>query len=219
MNLKRKFFSFFLVFFAFFLPSNYAIIVDFNALSPAGGAKNLSTQGFDLSSTGSNGFALLAGGTNGCSPACPFNGTTYLFSFNEVTFNLQSGASFSLASFEGAETNQGQTPGGLTASTIQVIGNLAGGGSVSANFGLDFIHDGEGPQNDFQLFTLPGTFVNLTSVTFEGIGGAGRFTMDNVNFDDIQTPEPSVPEASSVVLLGLSILGMGKYCLGNFYKR
>ncbi|MEZ5418126.1 MAG: hypothetical protein R2708_12375 [Vicinamibacterales bacterium] len=43
------------------------------------------------------------------------------------------------------------------------------GGVVTHTVTLDGLHDGQGGVDDFGHFTLPGTFVNLTSVQFTGL--------------------------------------------------
>ena len=79
------------------------------------------------------------------------------------------------------------------AEAIGVVGYRADGTTVSAQFRLDGIHDGAaaGSANDFQPFTLPEGFSNLTSVLFYGLRDDGRdggIAVDNLNID---TGEPA----------------------------
>lgn len=48
--------------------------------------------------------------------------------------------------------------------SIQFVGHLAGGGTVTHSLFSDGIYDGSGPLQDFQTITLPSTFRNLSRV-------------------------------------------------------
>jgi len=64
---------------------------------------------------------------------------------------------------------------------------------VNAQFLLDGIIDGAGEAADFQTFTLPGTFVNLSSVTFSGTqvsGAPGGIALDNMVVNGCVIPAP-----------------------------
>ena len=134
----------------------------------------------------------------------PNNGTQYI---GEDTSNLLmtriGGGTFSLLGFDAAEGFL--VLGALIAERarkLRVDGSLSGGGTVSVTFDFDGINDGSGMSADFQNFLLPGSFNNLTAVTWTGLDANGDpgifvFSIDNVNV----TPEPT-----GAALLGLGFL-------------
>lgn len=159
-------------------------------------------------------FITIGGGPSSstCSPACPYNGTNYLLNKDvggSIIFSESSFAPFTLYSFEGAESHLGFSSS-QWATSIQVTGTLATGGTVTTSFSLDFINDGEGSQVDFELFTLPSSFINLASVEFLGVGGTVRsdFSIDNIDFDLATSAVPTPPAAwlfgSAIGMLGLA---------------
>ncbi len=152
-------------------------VLDMNSLSWGLSNSSQQTQGFVLSSQ--NGFAFV-GNAGNCAPACAHNGSNYVWS-GGATIGLQAadGSSFNLTQFEGAETHIGHAA--LWAGAIEVTGQYASGGSVSAQFVLDGVNDSTGVLDDFQRFFLPSSFSGLTSVSFKAAGDRyGQFALDNV---------------------------------------
>ena len=114
------------------------------------------------------------------------------------------GGQFSLTSIDGAKLfndNAGAASGGFpNADTLNILGNVNGGGTVSASFSL---------ANAFQTFLLPGSFANLDSVIFSGsllTGGTGGIALDNVvvNGSSSRTPDAG----STLALLSGAMMGL-----------
>ena len=162
---------------------------------------SLTTQGYTFTSTHFHavGEPLLCkfGG-------CVDNGTVYI---NEeaggiggpITMTSATGANFTLTGFAGAQPfldDAAAAAGGFpNATTVRVVGTLAGGGTVSASFAL--------PDTGFQTFTLPSTFTNLSSATFSGLtasGGAGGIALDNIGFIPSAGQSPAEFEEQSFEL-------------------
>jgi hypothetical protein len=123
------------------------------------------------------------------------SGSTYLL-FHSVLFNNTitmspiGGGTFRLNSIQ---LSEGYTPASgnasLNATSVFILGNLFGGGTVTKTVILDGINDGPGGVADFQLETFDATWDNLTSVVFDGLGGEdGRMGIDNII---VNVPEPS----------------------------
>jgi hypothetical protein len=87
------------------------------------------------------------------------------------------------------------------ANRLDVLGNLQGGGTVSAGFDLG---------GGWQTFVLPGTFVNLSSVVLSGsiVGGSSdaSLSFDNIVVNGSSTS--AVPEPSTLALLGVGMCGL-----------
>ena len=114
------------------------------------------------------------------------------------------GGQFALTSIDGAKLflgNAAAASGGFpNADTLNILGNLNGGGTVSASFSL---------ANAFQTFFLPGTFANLDSVVFSGslfTGAPGGIALDNivVNGGGGRTPDAG----STLALLSGAMMGL-----------
>ena len=125
---------------------------------------------------------------------------------NATTFSPTVGAPFTLTSIDISEAG-GIGSISTTARQIEVTGNLFGGGTVSTllNLDLNFI-DGV-TANYFQIFTFDPTWMNLSSVSLNGIGGqccgpipGNYFAIDNIVVDVAAT---QVPEPGTLSLLGL----------------
>jgi len=167
------------------------------------------TQGFEVRSSG--GFAFVGNSSN-CYPQCAHNGSNYVWS-GAATIGVRdaNGATFDLTSFDGAETHMGVRS--LWAGAIKVVGRYADGSSVSTQFVLDGINDGQGPLDDFQTFWLPSTFSGLTNVNFSVAGGRyGQFAVDNIvlngSFQSLSSTlaAASLPEPGSLVLSSAALL-------------
>ena len=113
-----------------------------------------------------------------------------------LTLSADSGAPFSLLSFEAANLNPGAFVPGMA---IQVTGNLASGGTVVQTFFLI--------QDIFTLFTLDPGFVGLSSVEFLGT----PFPTDNFAFDNLEVvfTTAAVSEPATLALFGLGLAGFG----------
>lgn len=174
-------------------------VVTFNGVSSSGNPTltTLTTEGFTFTSrhfhtVDSPGITLFGGSAD--------NGTIYIGEEAgglglPITMATEGGQPFSLTSFDGTElfvNAAAAAVGGFpNAGYINVLGNLSGGGTVNAQFTLDGIIDGAGGAADFQTFVLPGTFVNLASVTFSGAqvtGAPGAIALDNINTGVIPAP-------------------------------
>ena len=187
--------------------ASQAAKVDFEDVGN-GMSTNFSSAGFD--------FALHPGfgdisvrNEQFCTPACPFDGTSSLYALygqSSVTMSKSGGGVFDLLGFDGAGSfNVNEFgPGWLNTGFIDVVGTTAGGGTVAQSFALDQSAP-SGPLA-FRSFTLDGSFVGLTSVTFSSSGPGydyfHGFTLDNIAVSAV--PEPP---ASAFALAGLCVVG------------
>jgi hypothetical protein len=120
-----------------------------------------------------------------------------------ITMALSGGGAFSLSSLFGskvfANSSAAATGGFPNADVLNILGNLSGGGTVSATFSLG---------GAFQQFFLPSTFTGLTSVVFSGsltAGGAG-----GISLDTIVANSAAVPDGGNTGLwLFLTMIGLG----------
>jgi PEP-CTERM motif len=143
-----------------------------------------------------------------CSAGCSGNGSQYLQSESvpySFTMSQTGGGTFALNAFDSAEGFLALTH--LTATRIQVLGNLSGGGTVSISFDLDGIQDGDGGVADFQTFELPSTFADLTSVVFSGFRDTSSSTVAVDNIVVNGTGQP-VPEPASLALFAIGLAGL-----------
>ena len=143
---------------------------------------------------------------------CVSNGTNYAAEdapqlAGPVTMTSASGGTFTLLSFDGAELfldDAAASAGNFAnAERIRVVGNFAGGGSIQADFILDGLKDGAGGLNDFEAFSFDANWTGLTSVVWSGIVEGNLASMA---FDNINVVAGSVPEPSTLLLLGTAAL-------------
>ena len=180
-----------------------ATVLDFNAQTLATNFGTITESGFDITGNGAGTHFLSSGGSSFCGPDCPNNGTNHLLSHGDQFDIVESSASlFSLSQFDGAETHEGITS--LYAEQIRVVGTYGGGGTVTADFTLDWFQDGDDAGNDFQTFFLPSSFTGLSSVTFSGIGvnSTDYFSLDNVVLNS------AVPVPAAAWLFGSGLIGL-----------
>lgn len=136
--------------------------------------------------------------TNNCIPLCISNGTQTLGAFNGATLTMDPfipGELFALDSFDVAGT---ATAGSnRNATSIRVTGNLSGGGQVTQTFIVT--------PSAFQTLTLNSSFVELSSVVFDGLLPVGlnspEFQLDNIAYSQATVPEPSSKVSVATVLL------------------
>jgi len=114
------------------------------------------------------------------------------------------GTPFNLLSFDAAE---GFLVGGSPvkfAAKLQIEGSVFGGGTETFVVDFDGLNDGAASGIDFQTFTLPAAFTNLSSVTFRGLNASGvpdeaLFSVDNISVS-------AVPLPGTLWLLGSGLL-------------
>ena len=174
-------------------------IVDFEDVAANAFLQNNSivSDGFTVVHSGS--FAQVLGAS---STAFSGNGTNRLISFNTSTISLSTvnGSAFGVTGFDGGESWISAGNPHYWATQILVVGALAAGGTTSQTFDLDLIKTAT---TGLQHFTLNGSFQNLNSLSFSGIGGNPEFSIDNV------TTTAAVPEPGTYALLlaGLGAIG------------
>lgn len=114
-----------------------------------------------------------------------------------ITMNKVGGGAFTLNSFDA-----GSRMDYYDATGIDVLGNLVGGGTVSTSFNFDGYN--------FQTFTLPNTFTNLSSVVLTSMGTEmnREFAINNITVDgaDAAVPEPQTVSLVLAALAGLPLV-------------
>lgn len=153
-------------------------------------------QGFKLT-TATSGWAIVSNAWT-FSPPVTQNGTVrFLMSGNgnggvngaQMTLTDTTNVPFSIQSFDSAVMFLG------TANTVDVIGNINGGGTVNASFNIN---------STFTTFNLSGAWTNLDSVIFRSGTNAAFVTDPGVSLDNIVVNSP-VPEPATLAVLGLGV--------------
>ena len=115
---------------------------------------------------------------------------------NNVAFSPIGGGPFALTGIDLSKANTFST---TSAQSVEVIGNLLGGGTVSVTFALP-------PAFSFTTFAFDSSWTNLSSVVLNGVGAGccgpvpgNYYAIDNIVVDVAAVPEPAT----------LSLLGLG----------
>lgn len=181
-----------------------ASTVDFQDVSSGNCAfhgSTLTSQGFSFAGNpvDANLFVCNAGVLQHNTSAALINANSQSI----LTMTQVGGGAFSLESFFAGGRTAERNPDGpvsfyTPANGLEVLGNLAGGGTVSFTVALDDVAPYEWKQ-----FVLPGTFINLSSVVFTalGQGSTPEFLIDDISVN-------SVPEPATVGLLMIGALGV-----------
>jgi hypothetical protein len=176
-----------------------ASIIDFEG-HPDDGSTVITANDFTFTFS-SSGWGVFTDGFSGGGAPYTHNGTTRLMMSGdrdghttEVLFKPTDDSAFSLQRLDGA-TMFPDTEGGM-----EVIGNLEGGGTVSASFDL---------ADSFVTYVLPGTFVNLDSVLVRNLISGGFREDSGVSLDNIVVNAP-VPEPASIAAVGLGLAALAR---------
>jgi hypothetical protein len=149
------------------------------------------------------------------------NGTTHLGYESgrgaPITMTRQDGGTFSLLSLDASEFYPNSGGDRPNAEFLRIVGTWLDGATATLDVVLDgILADGTGGVVDFEHFTLPALFTNVSSIVFTGLrfeGRDGGVAIDNLEVEvgGVVSPPDSthVPEPGTLALLGMGLLGMG----------
>lgn len=179
--------------------SSPATTITFDSIASSGNPHPLSitTQGFTFASDYFN--TIDTPGSVGFGGAVSDN-TIYIAEVGgllgkPITMSMSGGGTFSLNSLYGSKfflnSATAATGGFPNAGSLNIVGYLSGGGTVTAAFSLS---------SSFQQFVLPASFNGLTAVVFSGVLASG-LSGGAIAVDNISVNSTSVPDAGSTFLL------------------
>ena len=187
-----------------------SFFIDFESVTASSGGvqhgTTLSTQGFTITE-GQGGDRLFT--FDGTTSGLASNGTNMLIDDgspgSHIILEESTGLPFDLFSLDVSEAFSQSAQLNQNAVAFAVAADQVGGAHLQAFFVLDGVIDGPGGSADFETFTLPSTFVNLTKVHVAWIDNPPAtpilhvFAVDNIHVK-------IVPEPATALLLGLSAI-------------
>jgi hypothetical protein len=179
------------------VPAAQATVVDFNNTS-GGYLNNVPTYASNgLTFSVASGY-LIGTGYSGTSPYSNYalNGSDYLMTYQDIVITKTGGGTFSLNSFDLTPWSDYYFMSDATFTGITASGATL---SKSVTFDTNYHNANTINGSDFTNYLLSG-YNNLTSFTISH--SAGYLAIDNVTFN-----QSTVPEPSSLALLGLAVAG------------
>lgn len=174
----------------------HSAVLDFNS-HPSDFYTPIVDSGFQFDFT-SSGWGVF-GPSSGACCNLNYNGTTALFADGErnglsgqVVMTKVGGGTFAVSALDAATYWTGST------GTVELIGALLGGGTVTTSLSIG---------SSWASFTLPSTFVGLTSLTFRDTQTAGFLVAPGFGLDNINTAVVPEPEAYALTFAGLLTVG------------
>jgi hypothetical protein len=172
-----------------------AAVIDFEDLGVASGSRYDPPDDAVITS---GGYTFVNGPNEACCSDLHFAnnngqdvaGTTELISHGDVIAMNAGSDSFSLLSFDFGSSF------GESFTSLIVVGQYSGGGSVTQNFSID------GDLTTLETILLSGAFNNLTSVNWLATGGQQIFSLDNISV-------VAVPIPAAAWLFGSALAGLG----------
>jgi hypothetical protein len=200
MNAAKSLIAFLFVAAASLAPAAQATVIDFNNL--AGNYLNYIPANTSYTNSGfrfvgaSYDYMIGAAYSGSDSSPIAYNGTDYFIAYSDFTISSATAAPFKVNSLDLVHWHDQQ---GVTQATL--TGHKVGGGTVTQVVNVEtMVNRTRVTGNDFTTFALSG-FENLSSLTITH-NGTYYLAMDNLVVN-----AASVPEPSSLALLGLAVAG------------